>query len=81
MATINDLAVLVNAYGVAVRAGSITPCVEDEVYFRDLFGLPKMSAAIKSEWSKTDGVRKPITLAGANNAPVPANTGTPSNEE
>jgi hypothetical protein len=80
MATVNDLAILVNSYGVAVRAGVVTPCIEDEVYFRDLFGLPAMSAAIKADWSKTDGIRKPITLAGANGKAAPQ-TGLDPNEQ
>jgi hypothetical protein len=65
MADITKLKSLIDSYGVAVRAGVITPCIEDEKMFRDEMGLPEMSAGIKADWAKTDGVRKPITLSVA----------------
>jgi lambda family phage portal protein len=53
---------LFDAYGVAVRAGSITPTIEDEKAMRQLAGLPPMTAQATSLWNETKGVRKPITL-------------------
>ena len=63
MAAIGDVKTLLDAYGVGVRAGLITPQVDDEVYFREVLGLPEMSQAVRSDWETTGGVRKPITLA------------------
>jgi hypothetical protein len=62
MAQITDLKALVDCYGVAVRAGSLTPCVEDEVYFRKLMNIPEASEAVLADWAKTGNVRQPITL-------------------
>ncbi len=65
MAEIAKLKTLIDAYGVAVRAGLVTPQVSDEVYFRDIIGLPGMSKDVIEDWAKTDNIRKPITLAGS----------------
>jgi len=62
MAEITKLKTLIDSYGVAVRAGVITPQVEDEKYMRKQFGLPVMSAATEADWGRTEGVRKPLTL-------------------
>lgn len=62
MADISKLTSFMNAYGIGVRAGSITPCVEDEGYIRQLFNLPEMSSAIVADWKSTGGIRRPITL-------------------
>lgn len=51
-----------DAYGIAVRAGVITPNVDDEKFFRTQLGLPSVNKAVKQSWKKTDGVRQPITL-------------------
>jgi hypothetical protein len=50
------------AYGVAVRAGVITPQTDDENAFRDKLKLPPMSEAAKSAWVEDKGARRPITL-------------------
>lgn len=50
------------AYGVAVRAGALTPQMPDEEHFRGELGLPPMSDQTKEDWTRT-GTRKPITLA------------------
>lgn len=52
-----------DAYGVGVRAGVLTPNAEDEKFFRAKFGLPVMSADVLAAWQKDGNVRKPITLA------------------
>ena len=51
-----------DSYGVAVRAGAITPQPEDEQYFRSGFGLPVMRAEVSAAWQATNNVRTPITL-------------------
>jgi hypothetical protein len=51
------------AYGVAVRAGAITPNRDDEVHFRKMFGLPELNDEVGASWDDSDGVRAPITLA------------------
>lgn len=51
-----------DAYGVAVRAGAITPCDADEIEFRREAGLPAMTSAVKGAWEEDQGFRRPITL-------------------
>jgi hypothetical protein len=53
---------LVEAYGVAVRSGLITPCLQDENDFRKMFGLQKAPEVVEAAWRETGGVRSPITL-------------------
>ena len=50
-----------DAYGVGVRAGAITPQVEDEEHFRTGAGLPVLSPDIAKVW-KDEPTRRPITL-------------------
>ncbi len=52
-----------DAYGVAVRAGAITPAIEDEETFRTEAGLPAMPKAVRGAWADDKGFRRPITLA------------------
>lgn len=76
-----NLKEMTDAYGVAVRAGSVTPQLEDEEYFRKTSGLPPMSDAAKNAWSEDKGVRRPITLQqSGENAPLP-NANTPKDED
>jgi hypothetical protein len=51
-----------DAYGVAVRAGAITPQTNDETAFRTEAGLPVMSDNVQEAWIDDGGVRRPITL-------------------
>lgn len=51
-----------DAYGVAVRAGVVTPQTDDEAAFRTKLALPAMSADAKRAWGDDKGVRRPITL-------------------
>jgi hypothetical protein len=53
---------LLDAYGIGVRGGVITPCLEDENAFRKMIGLEQAPASVVAEWSRTNGVRLPITL-------------------
>ncbi len=59
----DDLTSSVEQYGVAVRAGAITPQSEDEAAFREAFGLPRMSDAVGDFWKSTGGIKQPITLS------------------
>ncbi len=52
----------VDAYGIGVRAGVITPQEDDENYHRDLLGLPSASNAVKNSWEEDGGARRPITI-------------------
>ena len=49
-------------YGIAVRAGAITPQTEDEIYFRQKLGIPEMKDSVKTAWGRQGGYRTPITL-------------------
>lgn len=51
-----------DSYGVGVRAGAITPSIEDEELFRAEAQLPGMSEGVRKAWSEDGGVRCPITL-------------------
>jgi capsid protein len=59
----DELKAEIEAYGIAVRAGAVTPTIDDENYFRKKAGLPAITADVKRAWSEDDGVRRPITLA------------------
>jgi capsid protein len=68
----------VDAYGVAVRAGAITPQMEDEEKLREVLKLVGMSAAVKAAWKK-DGIRRPITINDPEDAKAtsPFSSGAP----
>lgn len=55
-----------DAYGVAVRAGALTPQTADEDSFRKEAGLPAMSEQVNEAWKDDGGVRRPITLQSKN---------------
>jgi len=61
----------IDAYGVAVRAGAITPTIEDEEAFRAEAGFPALSEPARSAWREDGGFRRPITLVqkAASSAP------------
>lgn len=65
---------LADTYGVAVRAGAVTPQPEDEQTFRKRLGLPAMSDAVKGAWKQDGNARRPITLRdpSGTSAPLPA---------
>lgn len=65
----------VDAFGIGVRAGVVTPQIEDEEELRKVLRLPQMSDAVREVW-KEEGVRRPITIAGTGEGgpPVPAPT-------
>lgn len=59
-----DFRTKVDAYGIGVRGGVITPQLKDEEYFRELAGLPVPGNDIRQTWSG-EPVRRPITIAPA----------------
>lgn len=59
---IADARAQADAYGVAVRAGAITPTPEDENAFRVKLGLPAMTADAMAAWKKDGNVHRPITI-------------------
>lgn len=52
----------VDAYGVGVRAGALTPQPEDEKHFRKKADFPVMSEKVEDAWTSDGGVRRPVTL-------------------
>lgn len=58
-----------DAYGVGVRAGALTPIYEDEESFRLALKLPASTNAVRSVWEK-EPARRPITLATEGGAPA-----------
>lgn len=63
-----DAAEAAQAYGTAVTAGSITPCLEDEEHFRSKLNLPQMPPEVMAAW-KARGAGKPAAIASP--APKP----------
>ena len=51
-----------DSYGVAVRAGSLTPQKSDEEAFRREAGLPVIGPEVAGAWEFDGGYRRPITL-------------------
>ena len=51
-----------DAYGVGVRAGCITPNLDDETALRASTELPAPSTEVAKSWAIDGGSRKPITL-------------------
>ena len=71
---------ILDAYGIAVRAGVLTPCLEDEVAMRKMLRLPELPENVRAEWGRTDGVRMPITLQKAQSEQTPATEGNQTEE-
>ena len=68
------LRVIMDAYGIGVRGGVITPCLSDENQFREMMGLKPAGPEVIAEWSRSKGVRLPITLQRELSGPATANT-------
>jgi lambda family phage portal protein len=77
MKSIKDL---IDAYGAAVRAGSITPTLDDENMFRQIAGLPAATADVIALWKEDGGVRRPVTLKYDEEQPAAAPAGDPAEE-
>lgn len=54
---------MIDDYGIAVRAGLITPQLEDEIAMRKALGLPDVSDAVRETWNAIGGTKTPITLS------------------
>lgn len=65
------------AYGTAVRAGVITPNVEDEKEFREQLKLPQIPEAVAKMWEEIGGVKRPITIAEDDTGGGTADSGVP----
>ena len=52
-----------DAYGVAVRAGAITPQQADEQQLRSEAGLPEITPDVQEAWQSDGGWRRPLTIA------------------
>lgn len=76
-----SLKMYLDAYGVGVRAGTITPVIQDEEVIRAMAGLPAIDAEIASAWQKDGGVRKPITLKGESEVDAARPSSAVSTEE
>lgn len=72
-----------DAYGVGVRAGTITPQAEDEKAFREESGLPPVGNAVEGAWTEDGGYRRPITLQSGkeSQADIDAANINPNNNE
>lgn len=67
----------IETYGTAVRAGVVTPQVEDEEAVRAAAGLPPMSEPVREAWERDQGTRRPVTLS----APPGSQPAAPSASE
>lgn len=61
---------ILDAYGTGVRAGVITPTLEDEKLMRKLAELPEATSDVVNLWTEDGGVRRPITLKYEEDAPA-----------
>jgi hypothetical protein len=61
----DDFRSQIDAYAVGVRAGTITPNIEDEAYFRELFKFSPTNEHTDRAWKEDDFYRSPITLKGS----------------
>lgn len=68
--SIDEAKAIAEAYGVGVRAGTITPSIEDEDFMRKKLGLPPLSSEARKDWG-IDPIRRPITLAGGDAGEAP----------
>lgn len=59
---VETIRTLLDAYGVGVRAGVLTPCLQDENAFRAMIGLLDAPAEVVAQWDATNGIRLPVTL-------------------
>ena len=67
-----------DAFGVGVRAGAITPNKDDEKYFRSLLQIAGTNAYTDESWTEDGNYRRPITLKGSEDSQSEATrTGDP----
>lgn len=70
-----------NAFGIAVRSGFITPQVEDEPVLRATLGLPELGNAASRLWETQGGVRQPVTLKSGAEGAAEAESAGEQNDE
>lgn len=68
-ADIAQLRSAIDTYGIAVRAGALTPQPTDEDEFRNRLGLPAATDDARELWESQGNVRQPITLREDNDSP------------
>jgi len=56
---------VLDAFGVGVRAGAITPTQTDEEFFRGMLDISKADENVLESWDEDGGYRRPITLKGS----------------
>lgn len=72
----------IDAMGVAVRAGSLTPSPELESQVRAILGLDVMPASVKAAWAADKNIRLPITVKAGDAAQAdPAFSSEPQEDE
>jgi hypothetical protein len=81
LSKIEELKAKMDAYGVGVRAGSLTPQEADEESFRAAVELPPLSDAARSAWEEDKGFRHPITLLHEGQQPAPRPGDDPNEED
>ena len=62
MAKSEEQSAFMETYATGVRAGVLTPNLEDERAIRAKMGLPAPGEAVSKAWDEDGGSRKPITL-------------------
>ncbi len=60
-----DFKTTIDAFGVGVRAGVITPTIDDEEFFRNFLQVAPVNSEVEESWSEDGGYRRPITLKGS----------------
>ena len=68
-----------DAYGVAVRAGKVTPQPEDEIQARQDLSLPPMNKSVHSLWTAQGNARAPITIKSAEETESEADSAAANN--
>jgi hypothetical protein len=61
---------IIDSFAVGVRSGTITPTIEDEKYFREIFKFSEFNNNHQKAWDEDDGYRTPITLKGSDESEV-----------
>ena len=59
----------IDTYGVGVRAGALTPQLDDEAHYRVQIGLPVLSEDVEKAWLDATGVIRPTTLQKSEDEP------------
>lgn len=71
----------INNYAIGVRAGLITPQIEDEQKVRNDLNLPELSGSAKSLWDKQQGTRSPITIKSGTEGKAEADSASNIDEQ